>query len=788
VVNARRLGRTNILCLLGLACLQVGLAAFVLNGCQSVDGQRPQPVDFTVTPPVITPDQQLGKLVVHADQPGPRIDPLFYGLMTEEINYSYDGGLYAELIRNRIFRDPPVTAGRGGRGGGAPAATPNPIPHWTAVNNGNAKATLALDTSTTINTTALTTALKVTIDNASPATPAGVANDGYWGIPIKPSTTYTASFYARGDVAGPLNVAIASTDGKTVYAAGKIPGISTEWKKYTVKLTTGPNTQPFSGFTSVPPTPEQQAAYQQALAQSQAQAATQPAGTQPQAGPGGRGRGRGGPQPPQPSGRVDTQFTVTASSPGNLYLNLVSLMPPTYKNRPNGMRPDLMQLLADMKPAFLRFPGGNYVEGSNFANRWNWKETIGPLEERPGHMSPWGYRSTDGVGLLEFLNWCEDLDMEPVVAVYAGLHLNGGGDVLTGDKLKPFVQDALDEIEYITGDVNTPWGARRAKDGHPKPFKFRYMEIGNEDFLNNGRATYNERFAMFYDAIKAKYPEIKVVATTAVTSRKADVLDDHYYMNAQSALTTGLRYNNKQQYPRGEKDMKIFIGEWATRDNLPTGSFRSAMSDAAFLITLEHNADLIPMTCYAPLFVNVNPAYPQYPGGPNYGSGMQWATDLIGYDSLNSFGATGYYVQKMFSNHKGDVVLPADVTPQTDPGPFQLPGRGGQGGGGGGRGGQGPQPLGPVYASVTRDDASGDVILKVVNYREVAQLLQVDLQGVSQVRGGSGELLTGKPEDVNTIAEPTKVAPKRFLLHVTEPKFAHEFPAYSVSVIRLKTR
>ena len=179
--------------------------------------------------------------------------------------------------------------------------------------------------------------------------------------------------------------------------------------------------------------------------------------------------------------------------------------------RPNGTRPDIMQLLADMQPKFLRFPGGNYLEGNTIAERFNWKETIGDVSQRPGHRSPWGYWSTDGFGLLEFLEWCEDLNMEPVLAVYAGYSLRGER-VEPGPNLEPYVQEALDEIEYVIGDANTKWGAQRVKDGHPRPFQLTYVEIGNEDLFDRS-GSYDGRFAQFYDAIKAKYPKLQVIST-----------------------------------------------------------------------------------------------------------------------------------------------------------------------------------------------------------------------------------------------------------------------------------
>ena len=331
---------------------------------------------------------QTVRLIVNADQPGAKIDPIFYGLMTEEINFSYDGGLYAELIRNRTFRDDPK----------------GPV-HWSSVGAGS----IALENSP-VPETALTAALKLDAGGIKTGQRAGVANEGYWGIPVKPETTYRASFYAksRADFKGPLSVAIESNDGATVFAKAEVAKISTDWKKYTVVMKTRKVTA-----------------------------------------------------------SLGNRFVISAGNPGSIWFSLVSLFPPTYKNRANGNRQDLMELLAGLKPSFLRFPGGNYVEGPNYENRWNWKATIGPLEQRPTHMSPWRYRSSDGMGLLEFLEWCEDLNMEPIVAVYAGLHIDNGANIITGDALKPHVQDALDEIEYITGDAKTEWGARRARDGHP---------------------------------------------------------------------------------------------------------------------------------------------------------------------------------------------------------------------------------------------------------------------------------------------------------------------------------
>ena len=654
--------------------------------------------------------QQPVTLTVNVDRPGARIPADFYGLMTEEINFSYDGGLYAELVRNRTFRDDPA----------------QPV-HWSAVKDGG-DATIALEHAP-VPETALTTALKLDVP-ARPTGRAGIANEGYWGIPVKPNTTYRLSFWAKAAKAdqGPLTASIESNDGKSAWAHTDIGSVGTSWKKYTATLKTGP---------AIPST--------------------------------------------------TNRLVISTRTPGTTWFSLVSLFPPTYKDRPNGNRTDIMELLAAMKPRFLRFPGGNYLEGPNYENRFNWKDTIGPLEQRPTHMSPWRYRSSDGMGLLEFLEWAEDLGMEPLLAVYAGLHIDNGARILTGEELKPHVQDALDEIEYVTGATSTTWGARRAKDGHPKPFPLRYVEIGNEDWLNRGTASYDSRFTMFYDAIKAKYPSLKIISTMRTQdrnfthSRPPDLLDDHFYMTIPTALAQAHLYDT---YDR--KGTKIFVGEWATNNprtgDTPMHAF--ALGDAAWLTGLERNADVVVMNCYAPLFVNVNPG------------GRQWAVNLIGYDALTSFASPSYYVQRMFSTNRGDIVLPAqfDSLPMLTreqipiaPAPPPPPPRAGAP-----PANPNPGPQGPfdgLYVSASRDDASGDVILKLVNVQASPQPLRIELKGVPTIRrNATGEVLAGALTAVNTVADPRAIVPRPFTIADSSPTFAHELPAHSVSVIRLKTR
>ncbi|CAN7735641.1 alpha-L-arabinofuranosidase C-terminal domain-containing protein [Duganella sp. LjRoot269] len=635
-------------------------------------------------------------------KPGIPVSPTLYGQMTEEINFSYDGGLYAELVRNRAFKD----------NDGNPE-------HWSVVQEAGGSAAIAVDQRYPVAGTALPNSLRLDAPNASPGHRVGVANAGYWGIPVKPNTSYRASFYAKINGAGavPLIVSIEGVDGKTVYAQAEGGRIDGEWKRYSVTLSTAANVKTTS----------------------------------------------------------DARLVLATETPGKVWFSQVSLFPPTYKERPNGLRVDLMEKLVDMKPGFLRFPGGNYLEGGSVGTRFKWKETLGPIEQRPGHPGTWGYRSSDGMGLLEFLLWCEDMKAEPVLAVFAGYALNGES-VPVGKELEPFVQEALDEIEYVTGDVSTKWGAQRARDGHPAPFKLRYVEIGNEDGFEKDK-TYDGRFAQFHDAIKAKYPQIKLISTVGgkdwlsaqqkVSSRVPDLVDEHYYFNVMEMLNEAARYDSYER--RGPK---VFIGEWAAREGEPTTNLYSALADAAFMAGMERNADVVEMACYAPLLVNVNPG------------GMQWQSNLIGYDVQSSYGSPSYHAQKMFKHYLGDVSLPLHaekVSMQS----WQRPASK-----------EKPEDLPPaiqvptMFFSATRSDQRGEIYLKVVNSVGTAQTVQVDLAGAAKVaaEGKAIVLSSSRKEDTNTITEPTKVVPVTSKARGLGKQFSYSFAPYSVTVLVLSAK
>ncbi|MDP4291591.1 MAG: alpha-L-arabinofuranosidase C-terminal domain-containing protein, partial [Bacteroidota bacterium] len=459
---------------------------------------------------------------------------------------------------------------------------------------------------------------------------------------------------------------------------------------------------------------------------------------------------------------VNNRFVVSVAKPGTFWFNLVSLFPPTYHNRINGNRPDIMQLLAEMKPHFLRFPGGNFLEGDSINSRFQWKETLGGLENRPGHPSCWRYRTTDGMGLLEFLEWCEDLNMEPVLAVYAGYSLRQI-HVEPGPSLQPFIDEALEEIEYVIGGTNTKWGAIRARDGHPKAFPLTYVEIGNEDFFDRSKS-YDGRFAQFFDAIKAKYPLLKLMATTKVTSRQPDLIDEHYYRNAMQMYDQAFQYD---KYSRSGP--RIFCGEWATREGDPTTNFNAALGDAAWMTGMERNADLVQIHCYAPLFVNVNPG------------GMQWKSDLIGYDAISSYGSPSYHAQKMFNNYMGNALVVStakNIPSQT----WQPPKR---------RNSDAAIPAKQVatfFYSVTRNTKTGTIYLKIVNTADVPQTVDINLNGVKMVKptGVSVLLSAEKTTDTNTITEPRKIVPVTSKLTGLGKSFSKTIAPFSINVYQIE--
>jgi alpha-L-arabinofuranosidase len=411
-------------------------------------------------------------------------------------------------------------------------------------------------------------------------------NEGYWGMNLVTGDTYVFKLAARAadGFSGPLTVRLLSASGNEL-AKGEITGLSRQWRYHTLDLT---------------PT----------------------------------------------AGDPKARLQISAAGTGSFFLDMVSLMPAkTWKN--HGLRTDLAQSLDALHPSFMRFPGGNWVEGDDLAHMYHWKYTIGDVDARTPLWNTWGYNTTQGLGFHEYLQLCEDLGATPLFCVNAGMSLH---DSVPLGRMGQWIQDALDAIEYANGPTNSIWGSIRAKNGHPASFGLKYMEIGNE----NGGPDYRQRWALLYHAIKDKYPEIQLVADVwggHPGNPPPDIIDEHYYDTPEFFMRQASRYDT---YDRNGP--KIFVGEYAVTQRAGKGNLRAAIGEAAFMTGLERNSDVVAMASYAPLFVNLNH--------------RAWNPDLINFDSARWYGLPSYYVQQMFSEHRGDITLPTTVeSPQTDSAP-----------------------------------------------------------------------------------------------------------------------
>ena len=485
------------------------------------------------------------RLTIHADRPTVKVSRTLYGLFFEEINCAGDGGLYAELVRNRGFED---------------SDKPD---HWVALE----EASVTVDPSPGGNRCV----------NVKGRIGSGIANRGYWGMHFQKGKRYV------------LNVrTVAGYEGATLMAT--LRGAQGD----AIGRATLPADKPGTHSVEIVPTRD------------------------------------------DPAGRLD----LTLASGAQFCIDDVSLFPKdTWKGRANGLRSDLAVMLDRLNPAFVRFPGGCWVEGDTMATAYRWKQTIGDLSGRSTVANLWGYKSTNGLGYHEYLQMCEDLDAEPLFVINCGMSHR---EVVPMDKMGEFVQDALDAIEYANGSVATKWGALRAAHGHPKPFGLKYLEIGNE----NGGPAYNERYKLFVDAIKSKYPEITLIANVwggVPNSAPVEMIDEHYYSTPEFFLQNANRYDT---YDR--KGPKVYVGEYAVTQGCGNGNLRGALGEAAFMMGMERNADVVVMASYAPLFANLN--------------AKAWNPDLIYFDSSRAFGTPSYWVQEMFARHRPDEVVGASLS------------------------------------------------------------------------------------------------------------------------------
>jgi alpha-N-arabinofuranosidase len=559
---------------------------------------------------------------------------------------------------------------------------------------------------------------------------AGIENEGFRGMGIKQGSEYTLSFYARRG-SGNINGLTASLVGEKGESLGQVAvtGFTNEWKQYT--------------------------------------AVVRATGTQNKA-----------------------HLKLVLNGTGTVDLDVISLFPKdTWNKRPNGLRTDLVQLLKDMRPGFLRFPGGCIVEGRTLSERYQWKETIGDVASRTPLVNRWNmefkHRSTPdyyqsfGLGFFEYFQLSEDIGAEPLPILNVGMacQFNSGelapmssastkggpnapAAASTGDpSLDVFIQDALDLIEFANGPASSAWGAKRVAMGHPAPFNLKMIGIGNEQW----GPQYLERYEPFAKAVKAKYPKIDIVssagpspdgdlfdkASKRLGELKAEYVDEHYY-----ALPKWFREHADRYDKYSRSGPKIFAGEYAAQsiaigspDNKNT--WDCAISEAAFMTGLERNADVVGMASYAPLFANVD--------------AWQWTPDMIWFDNLNSYGSPSYYVQKLYALNKGTKVLPVTMPAGAKNGTDNL------------------------FASAVADEPAGDVVVKLVNYSSSPRPVSINLAGAKGLgkTGRAQVMASADLQTQNSLAEPKKLAPQEATFAVKGSTLTYTLAPNSFTVLRV---
>jgi len=642
-------------------------------------------------------NQSTIRLVVQADRPGAKISPTLYGIFFEDINFGADGGLYAELVKNRSFE------------------FPDPMMGWSGEQLGTAVGTIRILDQEPLNP-ANVHYVRISATDAEAGY--GITNEGFSGIGVRQGEEYVFSAFARGDKKAILRVELVAAD-RRVLAKAKIKGLDVGWTKRSATL--------------------------------------HPTATDAHA-----------------QLRVLLETWNTAVD-----LDMISLFPKkTWKDRPDGLRTDLVQWLADLQPGFLRFPGGCIVEGRYLSTRYQWKNTIGKPEERRLIINRWNdefkhrpapdYFQTFGLGFYEYFLLCEDIGAEPMPIVNCGMACQfNSGELVPLDELEPYIQDALDLIEFANGPATSTWGRKRAEMGHPQPFNMKLLGVGNEQW----GPQYIERYVPFVKALKEKFPEVQLIGATGsdptifpngpkeveflwdqLRKLHAEIVDEHFYRNPDWFLDNATLYDRfDRQGP------KVFVGEYAAQSEGVArpgnrNNWQCALAEAAFMTGLERNADVVVMSCYAPLF--------------GHEERWQWRPDLIWFDNLQSYGTPNYYVQQLFSRHRGDVVLPVAVSGQEPP-TSKEPG---------------------LYVTASRDLQAGEIILKVVNSADEPLASDVQIEGAKKIasKGTKIVLTSAKLTDENSIAEPKKVAPVVSPLTGATASFEHTFPPYSLTVLRLK--
>ncbi|KAH6900847.1 alpha-L-arabinofuranosidase A [Coprinopsis sp. MPI-PUGE-AT-0042] len=558
---------------------------------------------------------------------------------------------------------------------------------WIAVNN----ASISMIKESSPVSTRLPNALRLAVPTGRSG-PVGFANTGYEGIKVTQGTTYKASFYYRfptsSSFSGPITVQLQTSSGK-VLGSARVPvsASKTNWNQVTFDLratASGPST--------------------------------------------------------------DNQFAVTVDAKAlagqSIHFAMFSLFPPTFRNRANGMRKDLADALYELKPSFFRFPGGNNLEGQTVDRRWQWNATVGPLKERPGRFGDWSYVNTDGLGILEYLYWCEDIEAEPIMGVYSGYSL--GGDSVPEDQLQPYIQQAIDQINFVIGDPSKSAAAALRKSlGREKPFPIRYVEIGNEDFF--GPETYIYRWKAFIEALEKEFPQLNFLATTFAWNPILEPTPKYYDVHVYNTPTWFS--DNAFYYDDFDRNGTLYFeGEYAAISTNSSDIFGrpengrliyptmiSAASEAAFMSGLERNSDI-------------------------HATRNQWTPNLLAFESASRAGSvyrsTSYYVQKFFSLYRGDEYLPSTL----------------------------PERKGTLYWTVVRKTSARQVIIKAINVGASDSKFTFELPFKTVAKTGTAEVLSGNEKDSNTPSNPNKIVPKKVNI-ATGKTFDYTAPAYSVSIL-----
>lgn len=642
---------------------------------------------------------QNATVTIKASEPGKAISPDLFGVFFEDLNYAADGGLYAELIQNRSFEYSPVEQ-----------SSWQPLSYWELQKRGGGDGAVGVAEMRPIHENNPHYAL---LTVRTPGEGVGMANGGFDGIPLKAGETYEASFWAyqafmgqmwgQGDHSKPMPVTLRlETQSGEVLAEASLQVVGREWRRIRVKL--------------------------------------------------------------QPTRTVaDARLVLLAHETGGLCLDMVSLFPDkTFHNRPNGLRADLAQTVADLKPKFLRFPGGCLVHGGGIHRYYDWKQSIGPVEQRRARPNTtWGYHQTMGLGYFEYFQFCEDIGAKPLPVVTAGVCCQHAGsspgrgqEGLALEEMPAYIQDVLDLIEWANGPATSQWGGRRAAAGHPEPFGLKYLGVGNEDAIT---PIFKERFKLVYEAVKAKHPEITVIGTVGPFASGSDfdngwafakelqlpMVDEHYYVSPSWFWENQSRYD---KYDRGSA--QVYVGEYAAHDRDKTRStLRSAIAEAAGMTAFERNGDVVRFASYAPLFARR--------------THTQWHPDMIYFTGTEVYLTANYYVQQLFGQNSGATLLETTISPAAQP------------------------PT--LAASAVRDSKSGDLIFKFVNGAGTAAALKVELPGLPAGEWKATKtVLTGPSADAyNEDGQPPVVKPVASETPL-KPAFDYEAPANSLTVFRIK--